>query len=235
MAPAPALPELIATVEADTEGLEPLAHLASASAIAAELTESADALIGHFVDRCRAAGRTWSEISVALGVTKQAAHKRYSAVPPNPNLMGRFTDRARQTISEAFLAARELGHPFVGTEHVLLGLFPPGGIAATLLAESGLTKAKVTEQVLAHVPRGVATDAGDPAPPYTPRAAQVFSTRAERGPHDGAQLHRHGAPRAGAVPRPRGPGRQDPHRARARPTPSTRRRSSRSSSASRKA
>lgn len=176
MAPAPALPELIATVEADTDGLEPLAHLAAASAIAAELTESADALIGHFVDRCRAAGRTWSEISVALGVTKQAAHKRYSAVPPNPNLMGRFTERARQTIAEAFLAARELGHPFVGTEHVLLGLFPPGGIAATLLAESGLTKAKVTEQVLTYAPRGVATDARDPAPPYTPRAAQVFST-----------------------------------------------------------
>jgi hypothetical protein len=175
MAPAPALPELIATVEADTDGLEPLAHLAAASAIAAELTESADALIGHFVDRCRATGRTWSEISVALGVTKQAAHKRYSAVP-NPNLMGRFTDRARQTISEAFLAARELGHPFVGTEHVLLGLFPPGGLAATLLTESGLTKAKVTEQVLTYAPRGVATDAGDPAPPYTPRAAQVFST-----------------------------------------------------------
>ncbi len=176
MAPAPALPDLIATVEADTDGLEPLSHLASAAAIAAELTESADALIGHFVDRCRAAGRTWSEISVALGVTKQAAHKRYAAVPPNPNLMGRFTDRARQTIAEAFLAARELGHPFVGTEHVLLGLFPPGGIAANLLAESGLTKEKVAEQVLTHVPRGVATGSDDPAPPYTLRAAQVFST-----------------------------------------------------------
>ena len=175
MAPAPDLPQLIATVEADTDGLEPLSHLASASTIAAELTESADALIGHFVDRCRAAGRTWSEISVALGVTKQAAHKRYSAGPPT-NLMGRFTDRARRTIEEAFLAARELGHPFVGTEHVLLGLFPPGGIAATLLAESGLTKATATERVLAHIPRGVATDAGDVAPPYTPRAAQVFTT-----------------------------------------------------------
>ena len=101
MAPAPALTELIATVEADAAAAEPLSHLATASAIAAELTETADALVGHFVDRCRAAGRTWSEISEALGVTKQAAHKRYSAGPPTDLMRTRFTDRARQTIAEA--------------------------------------------------------------------------------------------------------------------------------------
>lgn len=41
-----------------------------------------DALLGHFVDQCRRRGRSWSEISNALGVTKQAAHKRFAPALP---------------------------------------------------------------------------------------------------------------------------------------------------------
>ncbi len=173
MAPAPQLPGLIAGVEADASADDPLTRLSTASATAAELTETADALVGHFVDRCRAAGRTWAEISESLGVTKQAAHKRYTAGPSDYSLLTRFTDRARHVITGSVQAARELQHPFVGTEHILLGLFPPGGIGATLLTESGLTKDIVTERVLARIPRG-----GIPSPtnvPYTPRASEVFS------------------------------------------------------------
>lgn len=172
MAPAPPLTDLIATVEADAAARDPLTHLATASATAAELTEMADALVGHFVDRCRSAGRTWVEISEALGVSKQAAHKRYTAGPSVTALMGLFTDRARQAIAASLDAARGLGHSFVGTEHILLGLFPPGGIAATLLAESGLTEASVAERVVTHTPRTATSSA---EPPFTPRAAKVFS------------------------------------------------------------
>ena len=52
-----------------------------------------------------------------------------------------------------------------------MGLFPPGGIAATLLAESGLTEAIVAEKVVAHTPRA---ETGPAEPPFTPLAAQVF-------------------------------------------------------------
>src|SRR5688572_15675074 len=173
MTPAPPLTDLIAIVEADATGADVLARLATASATAAELTETADALIGHFVDRCRSEGRTWAEISEALGVTKQAAHKRYTAVPSDLSLLTRYTDRARQVISGSIEVARELGHPFVGTEHILLGLLPPGGIGAGLLEELGLTAAVATDKVLERVPRGQDTKAADL--PYTPRAAQVFS------------------------------------------------------------
>jgi hypothetical protein len=173
MAPAPELTELIATVEADASAADPLSHLSTASATAAELTESADALVGHFVDRCRATGHTWAEISEALGVTKQAAHKRYTAGPSDYSLLTRFTDRARHVITGSVEAARELQHPFVGTEHILLALFPPGGIGATLLTESGLSKDIVTERVVTRIPRG---DVPSPANvPYTPRASEVFS------------------------------------------------------------
>jgi len=92
MAPAPALTDLVASVAADAPSAEPLARLATASATAAELTDTSDALVGHFVDECRAAGHTWSEISQSLGVTRQAAHKRYSATPRE---LQRWTERAK--------------------------------------------------------------------------------------------------------------------------------------------
>jgi hypothetical protein len=168
MAPAPPLTDLIATVQADAAAADPLTRLATASATAAELTETADALVSHFVDQCRSAGLTWAEISQALGVSKQAAHKRYTGAPRD---LSRFTERAKAAIGSALDAARGLGHPFVGTEHVLLGLFPPGGIAATLLAESGLTEQAVAEAVAAHTSRAAA---GPAEPPFTPRAAEVF-------------------------------------------------------------
>ena len=169
MAPAPQLPELIASVDADAASAEPLARLATASSIASELTETSDALVGHLVEQCRSAGHTWAEISDALGVSKQAAHKRYSTVPAS---LGRYTNRAREVVTGSVDAARGLGHAFVGTEHILLALFPPGGIAATLLAESGLTESKVAAAVVARTPSGTA---GPAEPAFTPRAAQVFS------------------------------------------------------------
>jgi ATP-dependent Clp protease ATP-binding subunit ClpA len=155
-------------VEADAGSADPLARLATASATAAELTETSDALVGHFVDECRAAGHTWADISDALGVSRQAAHKRYSPVPRE---LSRWTERAKAVLAASVDAARGLGHAFVGTEHLLLGLFPPGGIAATLLAEQGLTEASVAEQVVARTP---ARDSGPAEPPFTPLAAQVF-------------------------------------------------------------
>ncbi len=170
MTPAPALPDLVATVEADAPSTDPLVQLSTATATAADLTRSGDDLIGHFVDRCRQAGRSWAEISDALGVSRQAAHKRFSGAEPP---LDRFTARAREAFQAVMGEAEALGHPFVGTEHILLGLFtPPGSIAANLLAGAGLTHDGVVEQVLAKVPRG--DRALDTAPTYTPRAVSVL-------------------------------------------------------------
>ena len=168
MAPAPDLNHLIATVTADAPSETPLARLATASAVASELAETGDALVGHFVDTCRAAGHTWAEISESLGVSRQAAHKRYSAIPRD---LERWTPRARQVLEHAISTAVAFGHTYVGTEHLLLGLFPPGGIGAQILDEHGLTQGSVAELVLARAPRN---DTGPSDPPFTPLAAQVL-------------------------------------------------------------
>jgi hypothetical protein len=146
--PAPTLQDLIDTVHADA-GPTPLEQLSVAASTAAEMESVSDAVVGHFVDQCRKAGHSWTEISGALGVTKQAVHKRFSTPT-----FERFTPRARGVIDAALTEARSLGHATVGTEHLLLGLFTPGGIAADVLADAGITKAKVEKKVLALQPKG---------------------------------------------------------------------------------
>src|SRR5215472_4821397 len=92
MTPPPTLQELIDTVRRDAQTDDAISQLAVAAAAASDLEQTTDALLGHFVDRCRRAGRSWSEISAALGVTKQAVHKRFAG-PLAERLVG-ATDRA---------------------------------------------------------------------------------------------------------------------------------------------
>jgi ATP-dependent Clp protease ATP-binding subunit ClpA len=66
----------------------------------------------------------------------------------------RFTDRARQVAVEAQVSARRLGHDYVGTEHILLGLLQGDGLAAQVLAGLGVTSAAVEREVRAEVGRG---------------------------------------------------------------------------------
>jgi hypothetical protein len=170
MTPAPPLSDLVASVEVDAATVDPLAQLSTATATAADLTRSGDDLIGHFVDRCRQAGHTWAEISDALGVSRQAAHKRFTATGA-PSLE-RFTPRAEEAFRAATTEAHALGHAYIGTEHVLLGLFtPPGSIAAHLLAGAGLTHDDVVERVVARAPRGAGSTG---TLPLTPRAVSVL-------------------------------------------------------------
>jgi ATP-dependent Clp protease ATP-binding subunit ClpA len=84
----------------------------------------ADHLIGHFVDQARRSGASWSDIGRSMGVSKQAAQKRF--VPregPDPSEgFSRFTERARQAVVGAQEAARAAGNPTIGTAHLVLGL-----------------------------------------------------------------------------------------------------------------
>src|SRR5262249_13934088 len=94
-----------AALIAHVEGLQPeggpLDHLADAVTVSAELEQQADALLGHFVERARRAGATWTEIGTSIGVSKQAARQRFlprwdgSDPIPESAMYARFTKRSR--------------------------------------------------------------------------------------------------------------------------------------------
>ena len=70
-------------------------------------------------------------------------------------MMQRFTDDAQRVLSFAQEAALELGHDYVGTEHVLIGLLKvKNGVAAKALNELGLSAETIIEDVEEHIGRG---------------------------------------------------------------------------------
>ena len=66
----------------------------------------------------------------------------------------RFTDRARRVVVVSQEEARGLNHNYIGTEHILLGLLEPGGVAAQALTRFGMTLTGTREEVRARVGAG---------------------------------------------------------------------------------
>ncbi len=156
-----------------------LQHLADAVALADRLGELADHLIGHFVDQARKAGATWTDIGQSMGVSKQAAQKRF--VPKSADTrgsldagpFGRFTERARHVIVASQEEARAAGHDYLGTEHLVLGLLSePDALAGRALAEQGITPEQIRAAMT--VVLGPARDNVPEYIPYTPRAKKVL-------------------------------------------------------------
>src|SRR5918995_1980360 len=89
-----------------------LDQLSDAVIAADHLGDLADHLIGHFVDQARRSGASWTDIGKSMGVTKQAAQKRFVPKEPMDPQEGftRFTARARNVVMAAQEAARTAGN-----------------------------------------------------------------------------------------------------------------------------
>ncbi|MEV0584705.1 Clp protease N-terminal domain-containing protein [Nonomuraea sp. NPDC050310] len=124
-------------------GTDPLSQLSDAVSLGEHLGEVADHLIGHFVDQARHAGASWTDIGRSMGVTKQAAQKRFvpkegASLADELQTYSRFTDRARHVVVQAQEEARASGHGHIEPEHLILGLLAePEGIAARVMATLG--------------------------------------------------------------------------------------------------
>lgn len=159
----------------------PLDQLTDAMLAAEALGETADHLIGHFVDQARRAGASWTEIGKSMGVTKQAAQKRFVPKMPttpttelDPNQgFSRFTPRARNVIVAAQNAAHAAGNAEITPNHLLLGLIAdPAALSTATLAAQGITADAIRAAI--QLPAPV-----DPVPdliPFDGQARQVLET-----------------------------------------------------------
>jgi len=137
-----------------------LDQLSDAVIAADHLGDIADHLIGHFVDQARRSGASWSEIGRSMGVTKQAAQKRFVAKPSSdaaaldPDAgFARFTPRARNVVMASMNQARAAGNTTIGIEHLVLGLLTePDGLAAKAIIAQGVSLERVRETVLKVLP-----------------------------------------------------------------------------------
>ncbi len=88
----------------------------------------------------------------------------------------RFTQRARNAVIHAQEEARQLNHPAIGTEHILLGLLREGeGVGARALMNMGIDLDKVREEATRIIGQGGQAEAPAADLPITPRAKKVFN------------------------------------------------------------
>ncbi|MEV7421715.1 Clp protease N-terminal domain-containing protein [Streptomyces sp. NPDC091212] len=142
-----------------------LDQLSDAVIAADHLGEVADHLIGHFVDQARRSGASWTEIGRSMGVTKQAAQKRFVTKDSGGVVdldasqgFSRFTDRARNVVVASQNEARTAGNAEIGPEHLALGLLSePNGLAWRAIAYQDVTPETFREAVAARLPAPVDT------------------------------------------------------------------------------
>ncbi|WP_067830686.1 Clp protease N-terminal domain-containing protein [Nocardia inohanensis] len=126
-----------------------LDQLSDAVVVADHMSEVADHLIGHFVDQARRSGASWTEIGRSMGVSKQAAQKRFvpkapaaadaAALDPQAGF-ARFTQRARKVIVTAQELARDGGNLEIVPEHLILGMVAdPESLAVQAIVAKGVS------------------------------------------------------------------------------------------------
>ncbi|NGO13016.1 ATP-dependent Clp protease ATP-binding subunit [Streptomyces sp. HC44] len=134
-----------------------LDQLQDAVIAADHLGDVADHLIGHFVDQARRSGASWTDIGKSMGVTRQAAQKRFvpkaeSDLDPSQGF-SRYTQRARQVVVTSQEAAKDAGNDLIRTEHLVIGLVSqPKGIGAEAIVAQGISLAAVREAATAALP-----------------------------------------------------------------------------------
>ncbi|MER6126107.1 Clp protease N-terminal domain-containing protein [Streptomyces sp. NPDC001795] len=134
-----------------------LAQLQDAVIAAEHLDDVADHLIGHFVDQARRSGASWTDIGKSMGVTRQAAQKRFvpkesTDLDPSQGF-SRYTPRARNVVMAAHNEAKAAGNAETVPEHLVLGLLAePEGLAAKAIVAQGVPLDAVREAASAALP-----------------------------------------------------------------------------------
>jgi hypothetical protein len=142
---------------------EVLDQLTDAVMAAEHLGEVADHLIGHFVDQARRSGASWTDIGKSMGVTRQAAQKRF--VPKDPGSLSdidpsegfsRYTPRARKVVVASQEEARTRRHGQITRHHLLLALLSePQALAPQAITAQGVTLDQVRQAAEAALPPAV--------------------------------------------------------------------------------
>ena len=154
-----------------------LEQLSGAVIAADHLGDVADHLIGHFVDQARRSGASWTDIGRSMGVTRQAAQKRFvpkaeADLDPSQGF-GRYTERARKAVMVAHEQCKALGGTEGLPEHLVLGLLgEPDSIGTRAITAQGVSLDTVREAAVAALP-----PAADEVPelvPYGPAAKKVL-------------------------------------------------------------
>ncbi|MFI6531123.1 Clp protease N-terminal domain-containing protein [Nonomuraea sp. NPDC050547] len=171
------LDDIISAIKQRHPDGDPLGELSDAVYMGEHLGEVADHLIGHFVDRARHSGASWTEIGRSMGVTKQAAQKRFvtkeGSLSDDLSAYTRYTDRARRCVVGAMEEAKGTGHDHIEPAHVVLGLLhEPEAVAGRCMVALGAPLDTVKEAMRNSLPPG--TGAPGPQVPFSAQGRKIM-------------------------------------------------------------
>lgn len=98
-----------------------------------------------------------------------------------------FTEKANKSLNAAVKAAEDLGHTYIGSEHILLGLLSDTStVAGAVLAAHNITYADIEEELKRSIGVGVPTELQPDD--FTPRSKNILETSVAFARQMGQQL-----------------------------------------------
>jgi ATP-dependent Clp protease ATP-binding subunit ClpC len=105
-------------------------------------------LLGLIEEGEGVAAKALESLGVSLAAVRQQAAEMIGQGQDSPPEHIPFTPRAKQVLELAQQESRVLGHSYVGTEHILLGLIREDGVAARVLVKLGVDMDRARQQVI---------------------------------------------------------------------------------------
>jgi ATP-dependent Clp protease ATP-binding subunit ClpA len=106
-------------------------------------------LLGLIHEGDGVAARALESLGISLEVVRQHVEEMIGQGQQAPSGHIPFTPRAKKALELSLRESQQLGHNYIGTEHILLGLIREGeGVAAQVLVTLGADLNRVREQVL---------------------------------------------------------------------------------------
>jgi ATP-dependent Clp protease ATP-binding subunit ClpA len=152
-------------------------------------------LLGLIHEADGVAAKALESLSISLEAVRRQVEEIVGQGEAAPTGHIPFTSRAKKVLEQSFREALQLGHSYIGTEHLLLGLIREGqGVAAQVLQELGADLDRVRQAVIqqlsespAWTPVGILARLppefrrGKPKSPFTEREWIVLSLLIEQG------------------------------------------------------
>ena len=118
------------------------------------------------------AGRVLSQLGIGLATTRTDVERIVGRGDGAPSGHIPFTPRAKKVLELSLREALGMGHNYIGTEHILLGVVREGeGVAMAVLEERGATPANIRSLVQAALERVIGAKGTKDAPPEGRRTA----------------------------------------------------------------
>lgn len=141
------------------------------------LVDTGHMLLGLVRESDSVAGKIIEGMGIDLSAIRKSVEKRLTRGPGHVGQDMQLTPRAKRAIDLAYEEARELNNNYIGTEHLIVGLFREGeGAAAEALRECGVTLEALRQKV-----RESQEQAGAAKPPEAPPAGGAAPARGDLG------------------------------------------------------